>query len=280
MSVYIVQPGDTPMVIAQKITGNPTRMVELVRANAHKSSVVGLGRIPTFRELHVGESLTVPPAWESSLQNIHAQAQAKLKQATTQIPSAGFQFGSGSAGSRGGGGGGAGRNHGFPGQPPAPYTVNAPQAPGVRGLAGYAIPQPPPAYAVRPRAGADGGGDDSGHGVEPILTIMGHRGVPAAQRVGEGVGKACCGGCASGGPCTGCEGQGCGVKMPPCSASQATPSIPGSTSFPVGFGQTAPTAPSTVSTIGDALSGWGVPLAVGAISIAAGFGLAYVISNR
>lgn len=223
MSVYIVQPGDTPMVIAQKLTGNATRMVELVRANAHKSAVVGLGKIPTFRELHVGERLTVPPAWESR----------------------------------------------------------------ARGVSGHAYPQPAPAYAVRPRAGADGGGDDSGHGVEPILTIMGHRGVPAAQRVGEGVGqsrtgKPCCNSCASGGPCEGCEGVKCAVQMPPCSVPQAPPSIPGSTSFPVGFGRGVgqATTTSTASTIGDALSGWGVPLAVGAISIAAGFGLAYVISNR
>ena len=225
MSVYVVQPGDTPMTIAQKLTGNATRMVELVRANAHKSAVVGLGQIPTFRELHVGERLTVPPAWEAR---------------TTSRQT---------------------------------------------GLAGHAYPQPAPAYAVRPRAGGDGGGDDSGHGVEPILTIVGHRGVPATQRVGEGVGqsktgKPCCNSCASGGSCEGCEGTKCAVQMPPCSVPQAPPSIPGSTSFPVGFGQAAPTGPSTVSTIGDALSGWGVPLAVGVISIAAGFGLAYVISNR
>jgi hypothetical protein len=229
--IYVVQPGDTPMVIAQKLTGNAGRMGELVRANAHKSSVsarVGLGQIPTFRELHVGEHLTVPPAWES---------RASLTRPSRQT-----------------------------------------------GVAGHAYPQPAPAYAVRPRAGADGGGDDSGHGVEPILTIMGHRGVPAAQRVGEGVGqsrtgKPCCNSCASGGSCEACEGAKCAVQMPPCSAPKAQPSIPGSTSFPVGFGQAA-TATTTASTIGDALSGWGVPLAVGAISIAAGFGLAYVITNR
>jgi hypothetical protein len=239
MSFYIVQPGDTPMVIAQKLTGNPARMSELVRANAHKSSVtarVGLGQIPTFRELHVGERLTVPPAWES------------------RAPSRQL------------------------------------------GVAGHAYPQPAPAYAVRPRAGADGGGDDSGHGVEPILTIMGRRGVPAMQHVGEGVGaapgtsatgKPCCGSCAAGGPCEGCEGAKCAVQMPPCSSPSAPPSIPGSTSFPVGFGRVAvrgvgqtATPTTTASTIGDALAGWGVPLAVGVISIAAGFGLAYVISNR
>jgi hypothetical protein len=62
--------------------------------------------------------------------------------------------------------------------------------------------------------------------------------------------------------------------MPPSS------NLPGDTSFPVGFGQTDTTPTSTLSTVGDALAGWGVPLTVGVIAVAAGFGLAYVISNR
>lgn len=144
-----------------------------------------------------------------------------------------------------------------------------------KGVSGQAYPQPAPHFAVRPRAGGDGGGDDSGHGVEPILTIT-------------GVGKGCCASCAQGGPCEMTCESGCPspVQMPPCSAPQAPPSIPGSTSFPVGFGQTddssstTSSASSTLSTAGAALSGWGVPLTVGAISIAAGFGLAYVITHK
>lgn len=226
MSLYTVQPGDTPMIIAQKMTGNPGRVTELVRSNAHKPAV-RIGPVLTFQNLNVGEQLTIPPRWLPSL--------------------------------------GKGRR---------------------TGTAGYAHAQKGPHFEVRPRAGGGGGGDDSGHGVEPILTVSGPHGthrsnVPVAGTMAPfaglptGVGAgACCGSCAAGGPCeTDC------VKQPICSVPSATPSIPGSTSFPVGFGQTAPAA-STASTVGDALAGWGVPLAIGVISIAAGFGLAYAISNR
>jgi len=221
MSTYVVQPGDTPMIIAHKLSGTPARVGELVRSNAHKPAVRA-GNVLTFRDLQVGERLLVPPSWARRVRRA--------------------------------------------------------------GVAGKSYPQPVPNYAVGPRAGADGGGDDSGHGVEPIRVISGHGGYPGAmptEGTHAGFGKACCGSCAVGGPCESeCTGSSCAVQMPDCSAPQNAPSIPGSTSFPVGFGQTAPTGASTASTIGDALSGWGVPLAVGAISICAGFGLAYVLTNK
>ena len=266
MSIYVVQPNDTPMSISMKLTGNAARVSELVRANAHKPAVVVPSGFITFQELRVGEHLTVPPSWAL----MHSGVQS-----------------------------GVGRHKGHVRKPLNPHTVSRLS---VSGVGGHAYPQRAPHFDVRPRAGGGGGGDDSGHGVEPILTISGRHGHPAAQPT-EGVGqtvayaktgKPCCGGCASGGPCDGggcgtgvgqCVAAECAVQMPPCSGCpKATPSIPGSTSFPVGFGrglgQAVTTGASTVSTVGDALAGWGVPLAVGAVSIVAGFGLAYVLSNR
>jgi hypothetical protein len=126
---------------------------------------------------------------------------------------------------------------------------------------GRSYPQRPPHFAVRPRA-QDEGSEHS----EPILAV-------------SGVGKEpCCASCASGGPCTGCGSE--GVAMPPCSTPKATPSIPGSTSFPVGFGQSS-SAPVTTTSVPVAMvTAWAVPLVIGAISIAAGFGLAYAINHR
>jgi hypothetical protein len=185
MSIYTVQPGDTPMRITHKLLGNPSRMGELIRSNAHKPTI-GFGRTVTFRDLAVGERLTIPPRW---------------------------------------------------------IGVSGPQ------------------QVVHPRDLNEGTeiGDDGGS--EPIL----------------GLGKkTCCRGCASGGSC---EGTCPSKTQPPCSEPKAPPSVPGSTSFPVGFGQTSPPAVTT-STVASAISGWVVPLAVGAVSIAAGFGLAYVISHK
>lgn len=184
MSTYTVQPGDTPMRITHKLIGNPAGIGELIRSNAHKPTV-GVGRTVTFRDLDVGERLTIPPRW----------------------------------------------------------------------LGGHT-------QVVHPRDSNEGTeiGDDGGS--EPIL----------------GLGNApCCRGCASGGSC---EGSCPSNTQPPCSEPKAPPSIPGSTSFPVGFGQDASPPAVTTSTVASAISGWGVPLAVGAVSIAAGFGLAYVISHK
>lgn len=49
--------------------------------------------------------------------------------------------------------------------------------------------------------------------------------------------------------------------------------LPGQNSaFPVGFGQA-----STATIAQDAVTGWAVPLTVGAVALLAGFGLAYVL---
>jgi hypothetical protein len=102
----------------------------------------------------------------------------------------------------------------------------------------------------------------------------------AAPAVGVSQAPSCCGGCASGTGCdTECSSGGCGGN--PCTPiPHVVPQgVPGRSAFPVGFGQ-ASTASNTATIAASAVSGWAVPLAVGAISLAAGFGLAYVISGR
>ena len=61
-AAYIVQHGDTPARIAQKLTGNPARMSELVSANPQLPRVVSSGWT-TFQSLHVGQKLAVPASW-------------------------------------------------------------------------------------------------------------------------------------------------------------------------------------------------------------------------
>jgi hypothetical protein len=70
----------------------------------------------------------------------------------------------------------------------------------------------------------------------------------------------CCSGCAQ-------TGGSCGDAAPV--------RVPGDQAFPVGFGQTDMTTAAA-----DTTEAWAVPLAIGAISILAGFGLAYVIAGR
>jgi len=83
----------------------------------------------------------------------------------------------------------------------------------------------------------------------------------------QGVGKGCCASCKQGGPCDG------------CSKPKAPISVPGSTSFPVGFGQTG--APITTTSVPVAVvSSWAFPLTVAFLSAAAGFGLAYAIRSK
>ena len=72
--------------------------------------------------------------------------------------------------------------------PPSWALMHSGVRKGGTGMSGHAYPQRAPHFDVRPRAGGGGGGDDSGHGVEPILTISGHHGYPAAQPT-EGVGS-------------------------------------------------------------------------------------------
>jgi len=87
-----------------------------------------------------------------------------------------------------------------------------------------------------------------------------------------------CGNC--GGPCGGSFCGTCGGACP-CSAlelqgCQGIP-IPGWSSFPVGFGQNGS---STTQVATDAVTAWAVPLTIGLVSVAAGFGLAYALSKR
>jgi len=59
---YTVQPGDSPARIAQRLTGNAALMGQLVAANPALPRAHGLGAV-TFRELHVGQKLNLPPSW-------------------------------------------------------------------------------------------------------------------------------------------------------------------------------------------------------------------------
>lgn len=57
--MYLVGVGDSPMQIASKLSGDPTRYQELLAANPHKNIVYVNGQ-PTFDALSVGELLHVP----------------------------------------------------------------------------------------------------------------------------------------------------------------------------------------------------------------------------
>jgi hypothetical protein len=207
--IYTVQNGDTPMRITHKITGDPRRVAELVRANAHKPAVNVGGHTLTFRELHVGEKLTVPPNW-------HSRA---------------------------------------------------------NGLGDCS-----PNYRVRPNAQISNEDYLNQGDSEPVRTASGPSHKPCCARCGE-----------TGGSCGGSTG-GSTVKHP-CSTHKAPQSIPGSTSFPVGFGQGkirkirtlrrgVGQGPITTQVPAVAVvSSWGLPLAIGALSAAAGFGLAYLIAK-
>jgi hypothetical protein len=128
------------------------------------------------------------------------------------------------------------------------------------------VPQPRPGFAVAPSA-EDG---------EPILTVSGPspEAFPPASNVplaARGLG-ACCTSCEHGGTCE--------CALPAVSQPKAPISVPGSTSFPVGFGQPA-NAPITTTSVPVAMaSSWTVPLAIALACGAAGFGLAYLISKR
>jgi len=82
--LYTVQRGDSPARIAQKITGNPARMPQLLEANPGLPRTKGYGI--TLRSLAVGQELQLPRAWDRGfalgdansvaieLQTIQAQA--------------------------------------------------------------------------------------------------------------------------------------------------------------------------------------------------------------
>jgi hypothetical protein len=97
-----------------------------------------------------------------------------------------------------------------------------------------------------------------------------------------GTEKPCCGGCASGQGCEGTPATPTGSSntlASPCSKKKAPMSIPGTTSFPVGFGQPS-NAPITTTSVPVAMAaGWGVPIAIALVSAAAGFGLAYLVAK-
>jgi hypothetical protein len=63
MAIYRVQLGDTPMSIATRFTGEPTRMSELVEANADRPLVTN-GGWTTFASLVHGDELRLPSLWE------------------------------------------------------------------------------------------------------------------------------------------------------------------------------------------------------------------------
>jgi hypothetical protein len=234
---YVVQPGDTPMSITQKLLGNPTRVADLVRANAHKGSI-WVGPTLTFREMHVGEQLVIPPKWETQVRAT-ARHVAHPGLGAGGCPSGHYRDASGNC---------------VPLRMMHPrHHAHHPQhhahRRGTRGIEDL----DQPSFEVAPRA--------QGEVHEPILTVSG----PGAK-------KPCCRSCAEGKPC-----EGGSTINSPCSQPQAPPSIPGSTSFPVGFGQGPITTQYPAVAV---VSSWGVPLAIGLVSAAAGFGLAYWIAGK
>ena len=62
MSVYVVQPGDSPVRIAEKLTGNGALFAQLVAANPQVPRVRS-GNAITFAGLSVGQRLNVPSSW-------------------------------------------------------------------------------------------------------------------------------------------------------------------------------------------------------------------------
>lgn len=62
MQTYSVTEGDSPETIALGWTGDPSRAVELVRANPEKPWHF-VGSTPTFKELYIGETLKLPTTW-------------------------------------------------------------------------------------------------------------------------------------------------------------------------------------------------------------------------
>jgi hypothetical protein len=61
VATYMVQAGDTPTVIAQRLARDGKRWPELVAANPNKPTASDGG----FATLRAGESLTLPPSWEA-----------------------------------------------------------------------------------------------------------------------------------------------------------------------------------------------------------------------
>lgn len=62
-NVYVVEPGDSPSRIAQKLTGSANRWPELVRANPNKAVEKTGPNKGSFKTLFAGERLTLPAGW-------------------------------------------------------------------------------------------------------------------------------------------------------------------------------------------------------------------------
>lgn len=65
MQTYVVQPGDSPALIAAKHAGCPKCAADLIPANTHKPTVTMPNGFKTFRSLHHGEVLNLPDKWFS-----------------------------------------------------------------------------------------------------------------------------------------------------------------------------------------------------------------------
>ena len=85
---YVVQRGDSPARIAQKLTGTTRGMGQLLAANPHKVRALGLGGFETFQSISVGERLNVPRGWGvGSVSSVNVEKQA-LATAAGNAPSA------------------------------------------------------------------------------------------------------------------------------------------------------------------------------------------------
>lgn len=62
---YVVEPGDSPALIAARFAGCPKCAIDLVTANPHKPSVQHPNGFLSFRSMSVGERLTLPDKWFS-----------------------------------------------------------------------------------------------------------------------------------------------------------------------------------------------------------------------
>jgi len=67
-AVYIVDPGDGPIKIAQKVVGDGRRWRELVAANPTKATKKTGPDAGNFVSLRVGERLNLPKAWETAVE--------------------------------------------------------------------------------------------------------------------------------------------------------------------------------------------------------------------
>jgi hypothetical protein len=62
---YVVQPGDSPARIAIQFAGCPRCAIDLTTSNPHKPTVIHPNGFKTFRDLRVGETLSLPDKWFS-----------------------------------------------------------------------------------------------------------------------------------------------------------------------------------------------------------------------